>query len=270
MVAEQDTYDWFRHREPLARPGGALFVYRVVPPDEPPGWLAQCTTPVPPLSPDAAEQGFGRAGLRMAYFDCTSAWLYPDGGESSGWYALFRDTARGGDAFVQARLADGDLSYEQRQAGTLPPLRIYEQVSRPTFPRSAPGTPVQIGSLTLLAHTGDSLASARPGQTIEVETWWQVDSLPGRPLSIMMHLAGPGGVPVVVGDGLGVPIEQWRVGDVIVQRHALTLPADAPAGEYVPTTGVYWLDTMERWPVERTGEAIGDHLLLPGILVTAE
>ena len=269
MVVDPDTYDWFRHREPLGRPGIALFVYRVVPPDEPPDWLAQCTVPVAPLPADAAEEGFGRSGLRMAYFDCTSAWLYPNGGESSGWYALFRDTARSDDTFIQARLARSDLSYEQRRTGTLPPFAIYEQISRPTFPRSTPDAPVRVEHLAFLGYTGDNLSSARPGQTTELETWWRVDSLPERPLSIMMHLVGPGDVPVVVGDGLGVPAEQWQIGDVIVQRHTLALPADAPPGEYTPATGAYWLDTMERWSIERKGESIGAHLVLPTIPVTA-
>jgi hypothetical protein len=86
----------------------------------------------------------------------------------------------------------------------------------------------------------------------------------------MLHLAGPGGAPIIVGDGLGVPVEQWRVGDVIVQRHTLSLPEDALPGEYTPTTGVYWLDTMERWPIEQGGESIGDQLTLPKMVVTDE
>ena len=62
----------------------------------------------------------------------------------------------------------------------------------------------------------------------------------------MLHLIGPGGTPVVVGDGLGVPLESWQVGDVLVQRHRLTLPQDAPIGDYTLYTGAYWLDTLER------------------------
>jgi hypothetical protein len=97
-----------------------------------------------------------------------------------------------------------------------------------------------------------------PGDTVEIETCWQVTALPrnpasgnsARPLSLMLHLAGPAGAPVIVGDGLGVPIESWQVGDVIVQRHQLQVPADAPAGEYALYSGAYWLDTLERWPVQ--------------------
>ena len=267
MLVDPDTYSWFRHREPLGRPGNGLFVYQVSPRDESPAWLAQCTTPVAPLSTEAAREGFGRNDLRAAYFDCTSSWLYPSGGESPGWYALFRDTARSDDAFIQNRLAESVLSYEQRRAGESPPFAIYEQNGPPALPRFTPDDPVQVGHLTFLGYIGADPLPVEPGQTIEAETWWRVDSLPERPLSIMLHLAGPGGMPVSVGDGLGVPVEQWRVGDIIVQRHALALPADAPPGDYTPTTGVYWLDTMERWDVG--GEQAGDQLTLPMVMVSA-
>jgi hypothetical protein len=267
MVVDVDTYDWFRHREPLARPGFALFVYRVPPCEKPPTWLAQCDRPVAPLTAEAAAEGFGRDGLRMIYFDCTSAWLYPGGGETDGWYALFRDTAHGDDEFIRRRLTAARLSYEQHQPGALPPFAIYEQETPPALPAYTPDSPVRVGHLTFLSYASDSALPARPGQTVEMETWWRVDSLPERPPSIMMHLTGPGGTPVVVGDGLGVPVEQWQVGDVIVQRHRLTIPADAPPGEYIPTTGVYWLDTLERWRVEVDGEPAGGELVLPSLTI---
>jgi 4-amino-4-deoxy-L-arabinose transferase-like glycosyltransferase len=273
MVADPDTYDWFRHREPIGRPGTALFVYRVDPRsdvDKAPAWLAQCTVPAAPLPAGVAAEGFGRADLRVAYFDCSSAWLYPGRGERPGWYALFRDTALGDDAFIRTRLAQGRLSYEQRRAAALPPFAIYEQNSPPPRPRFTPDVPVRIGHLTFLGHASDGPLPAQPGQTVELVTWWRVEGVPERPLSIMMHLTGPAGVPVAVGDGLGVPLESWQVGDVIVQRHALPLPADAPPSEYTPVTGVYWLDTMERWPVERGGEPADDHLALASVSVTAE
>jgi len=83
----------------------------------------------------------------------------------------------------------------------------------------------------------------------------------------MMHLVAPGGNPVIVSDGLAVPVDQWRPGDIIVQRHRLPIPNDAPTGEYQPFTGVYWLDTMERWPVEIDEKPAGDQIPLPVVMV---
>jgi hypothetical protein len=65
-----------------------------------------------------------------------------------------------------------------------------------------------------------------------------------------------------------VPIESWRPGDVFIQRHALTIPKDAPPGSYWIQTGVYWLDDAlrERWPVRDT-RVIGDRVLLASVKV---
>jgi len=71
---------------------------------------------------------------------------------------------------------------------------------------------------------------------------------------------GADGIPVAVGDGLGVPIEQWQAEDIIIQRHILSPAPDAPPGPYWLQTGAYWLDTLERWAIE--GPLPGDRLLL--------
>ena len=267
MVADPDIYDWFRHQEPVSRPGTALFVYRVEASDEPPTWLAQCTVPVIPLSTEAAEEGFGQRELRMAYFDCTSAWLYPGGGESPGWYALFRDTARSDDTFVQNNLEMSRLSYEQRRAGALPSFSIFEKPSDRILPPSIVGFEAQVGDLAFLGHASDASFPVQPGQTVEVVTWWQVTVRPERPLSLMLHLVGPGGSPRLVADGLGVPVEQWQVGDVIAQRHQVEIPTSAPPGEYQLLTGAYWLDSLERWPILSGDQSGADTLILSPITV---
>ncbi|RME31894.1 MAG: phospholipid carrier-dependent glycosyltransferase [Thermoflexia bacterium] len=266
MLNDPDTYDWFRHREPIARPGIALFVYRVLPHDPQPTWLAQCTVPVAPLTPEAAADGFGRSDLRLAYFDCTSGWLYPTGGRDPGWFALFRPTALSDDPFVPRQLTSARLSFEQRRTGALPPFVIYEQEVGPLRPSLPSRALTRLGALTFLGHTVSG--TPKPGQTVEIETWWRVEDVPARPLSVMMHLVGPEGEPVIVSDGLAVPVDQWRPGDIIVQRHRLSIPADAPSGEYQPYTGVYWLDTMERWPVEIDNKPAGDRIPLPVVKVS--
>ncbi|RLC95744.1 MAG: hypothetical protein DRI77_09565 [Chloroflexi bacterium] len=64
-----------------------------------------------------------------------------------------------------------------------------------------------------------------------------------------------------------MPVDQWRLGDVIVQRHLLQVPEDAPAGEYQLQTGAYWLDRMERWQTWMDGTT-GDRILLSEITIT--
>ncbi|MEA3397570.1 MAG: glycosyltransferase family 39 protein, partial [Chloroflexota bacterium] len=77
------TFDWFRHREPLTKIGHAMFLYDVQ--STAGKWLAQCTTPVAPLTPAANAEGFGHPRLRQITFDCAQSWVVP--GDGSGWYA---------------------------------------------------------------------------------------------------------------------------------------------------------------------------------------
>jgi hypothetical protein len=261
MVVDSDMYSWFRQREPVARAGNAIFVYEVAEPNPEPTWLAQCAIPVAPLSPDVVAEGFGREDLRLAYFDCDQSWLYPAGGALPGWYVVRRETTPKGDPFIEERLGGARLSYEQRTDRTLPAFAIYEQPVAPIEAGCSADLQPMDGPLDFLGYMAPE-TPVRPGATVEIATCWQVTALPERPLSLMLHLAGPEGTSVVVGDGLGVPITSWQLGDVIIQRHQLALSANAPSGDYALYTGAYWLDTLERWPVLANGEPVGDQVVL--------
>ena len=272
MMAEPDNYEWFRHREPTIKLGHALFVYDVQPRAQAPTWVAQCTTPVAPLDADTIAEGFGRANLRLAYFDCTQSWLLPDGGQSSGWYVMHRDAPLAADGFVSQWLGGMRLSYEQRTNRALPAFAIheYEQATAPrtAVPLAATCSAAPVATDGPLSFRGYAVSKriVQPDDTLEVETCWQVTALPQRPLSLMLHLVAPDGKHIVA-DGLGVPIEQWQVGDVIVQRHEIKIPSDAPAGNYQLLTGAYWLDTLERWPILSISRSGADTLTLPSITV---
>jgi len=287
-LADPEQFDWFRRREPEAKIGHAMFVYRVEA-DRPRTWVAQCTRPATPLEPAQVAEGFGRDDLRLAYFDCAQSWLYPTGGQAPGWFALTQAAQVGNAQW----LAAARLSYEQKRAGFSPPFRIYEydgsadssagrgrvHIAPSALPlpdaiaTPAVDLPVTFeNGLTLLGFTLEQPV-IKPGGTVYVETVWRVDRVPPGLsqglLSIMAHALGPDGRAVAVGDGLGVPIESWQPGDVFVQRHALALPQDAPRGSYWVQTGVYWLDNGTRWLV-RDGRATGDRALLLAVQVHSQ
>jgi hypothetical protein len=257
MVAEREGYNWFHHREPVARPSHGIFVYRVEPRAVEPGWLAQCNVPVAPLNDAAIVEGFGRSDLRQVRFDCTQSWVYPEGLREPGWYALHGEAAKDAD-LVAEEFVLAPLSYEQRHLGWTPPFRILEGEAHASSP--LPCTPlerpIRVGPLTLLGYRGPEQGSAEPGTTVDLYTCWQVEERPQGAPSIMLHLAAPDGQIVAVGDGLGYGGEMWREGDRFVQRHRLWLPADLPAGEYAPYTGVYDLNSLERWKSPQGEELI--------------
>jgi hypothetical protein len=295
FTADPEMYDWFRNREPDARIGHVMFLYKVPPSGGGEGtsvgdlvqregreserWIAQCTVPVAPLSTAAIAEGFGHTDFRRVYFDCTQSWHIPAGGQRPGWYVFFRDIVpheTGGLLGLVGRLGPHEaqkavrsssrdfigvhvdpyrLSFEQTRHTLVPPFAIYETQGpslAPTIPVSAS---IQVGRLMFLGHTVVADGA-------EVWTYWRVAGpLPDRPLSLMLHLVVPESGRVIVGDGLGVPIESWQVGDVMIQRHTLSLAADAqcPCEMY---TGAYWLDTLERWSVWIDQVAVGDRVPL--------
>jgi len=274
-LLDPDTYDWFRHREPVARVGHVIFIYQVSP-GPTPSWVAQCTAPLPPLDADQVTAGFGRSNLRLAAFDCEQSWLYPAG--KAGWTVLPGND--GPDDWTLERLAGVPLTFRQGELWSHPALTIYAQQELPagatpplTDARVAPSdwpldkavaegaattTPIgTAGPLTFLGYEIQNQSTA-----IELHTYWRVDNVPARPLSLMAHLLAADGTVVSVGDGLGVSIQTWRPGDVIVQRHHLNVSPDSTSGPYWAQTGAYWLDTMERWFIVVNGQVMGDSLLL--------
>ena len=95
-------------------------------------------------------------------------------------------------------------------------------------------------------------------QTLEVETWWRVtEGSVMRPFSIMAHLLTVDGSVQSVADGLGAFPPVLAAGDVVVQRHRFPKPVEGTA-TYL-RTGAYWVDTMERWPVQGVP---GDNVLI--------
>jgi hypothetical protein len=82
----------------------------------------------------------------------------------------------------------------------------------------------------------------------------------------MAHALDGEGNLVAVGDGLGFPIEQWQIGDRLIETHRLVLPED---DETIPPaltleTGGYWLDSMERWSIDGAATSIDLATVLTG------
>jgi hypothetical protein len=75
----------------------------------------------------------------------------------------------------------------------------------------------------------------------------------------MAHLLDANGTPLAVGDGLGIPVDQWQPDDVIVQRHSLAIPSEAPPGTYRVQVGAYTLPDVQRLPIygDASSEALG-------------
>jgi 4-amino-4-deoxy-L-arabinose transferase-like glycosyltransferase len=283
-LTDPDNFSWFRYHTPDAMIAHTLFYYHVDAASAP-SWLMQCMTsdaPVP-LDEDTIVRGFEGISLRSVGFDCSQSWVYPDGGQTRGVYALhgamlqpetlreriYLDPARPVDRFVARHVQDLALAYRQSAYGRTPAFALYEWeegvVPGPALFRAGVA-PADV-SLTTLAE--DALRAAplaldgpltflgaatyAQAETVDVETWWQVVESPiDRPLSIMAHLLAEDGTVLGIADGLGVMAPTLEVEDVLVQRHSFPRPSEG-VRVYL-RTGAYWLDTMDLWPVAEGGE----------------
>jgi hypothetical protein len=132
------------------------------------------------------------------------------------------------------------------------------------------GTPVALpvsfaGHLSFLGHEWLQTPSA-PGESVSLLTYWRVEVPPTTRIKVFVHLvdeaAGGRGI-IAQDDGLGSPPHGWAAGDLLVQKHILSLPTDLllpefGLGQYGVQIGVYY----DSDGGERLSALTVDHLLL--------
>jgi hypothetical protein len=257
VVENPDAFDYFRHREPDLTVAYSIYLYHV--PEEQ-GTVAICADPAPALDPGVMMEWFGERAARVALFDCTASLLLP-ANPGPTWYLLRGPQAeaaqpalvRAGAAleYTQPHLPDADYALHlYRLDDAAPRVSAWLEVDRPDVAFG--------GVATLLGYGG--AGEIAPGNTAMVHTVWRVDRPPDplEPLSIFLHLAAPDSFTLATADGLGVPVEAWRSGDLIVQFHPVAAPEALPEG-WELLTGLYRLAGEQARLLTATG---ADHAVL--------
>jgi hypothetical protein len=234
-LAEPDFFDWFRRQEFEQQLGYSIFVYDVtqVANGE---WIGHCLDPGPLIDPATAAQLVGKTELRHVYFDCNNSWVFP-GGEQPGWYVL---PLRGSWPITRYFTENFRSVYTHTATPSAPMYEIYywdgegdiaswlaALNSQARLPGGAEvGLPLLVGETVRLIGY----------QLNEPEWWtvWQVAAPATEPMTVAGHLYTDSPVPAVA-DGLGYTSEQWRPGDIFIQRHIFAGAAD---GRYLET-GLY-------------------------------
>ena len=126
------------------------------------------------------------------------------------------------------------------------------------------------GKVRLLGYNIES--SFRPGDGIHLTLFWQALEEMDEGYTVFTHLIDGGGhiwgqKDNEPADGF-YPTTEWRKGDIVRDQYDLTIPLDAPLGEYQIEVGMYVAGTGERLPVigPQTGQG-ADRVLTEGIKV---
>ena len=167
---------------------------------------------------------------------------------------------------VKTGVPIGDtLVVDTLQVGTPPP---------PLHPLAPPPRLDRLATLIgwdVLAADGTPTGVVRPGDTVRVRLHWRPEESSDRPYKGFVHLIGPDGTLVAQDDqqpleGI-LPTTIWRAGQHIVDEYVLTVPTDAPTGEYTLLAGLYDEQSRQRLPVVIGEAPAGDAVQLTTLRV---
>jgi hypothetical protein len=127
------------------------------------------------------------------------------------------------------------------------------------------------GEITLLGYDVDELQVAS-GDTLSVTLYWEAQVRPAANYTVFLHMAASDGPPYAQDDGPPMdgtyPTSFWDVGEVVVDRRRIRVPANLPPGDYPLVAGMYLLETGERLRWLGTDGAVrGDAVFLDTITV---
>jgi hypothetical protein len=231
-----------------------------------------------------------RSDLKVKWFDCRSVMLYPHDSATTRYLtpaylpcdadlqARFWPGARilvqprwpdTGDAIFTLHELNGNTVLETLGSQlALRPVWIGGETFDVRNPESDLGPahlPVDLNGLSLLGWETNQV-EVKPGDAIDLFTYWEVTQPIALPLKLFVHVTTPDGKIAEQWDGLDVNVGSLEAHDVFVQRHRLELPGDLPPGPYRISIGAYHPDTGRRLKAEFNGHSI-DSLVLGTLTV---
>ncbi len=123
------------------------------------------------------------------------------------------------------------------------------------------------GDSIWLEHYALSSRTVQAGDVLQLELEWRTDAPLTAPYKVFVQLLNAGGVLVAQRDsepgGGSLPTTAWTVGENLLDRHGLAIPADLPAGDYLLILGLYNRDN----PAERLPTRAGRDYLELGVVI---
>ena len=133
------------------------------------------------------------------------------------------------------------LLYDQATAD-LGPLQVLAPPHQFQPPNVSTLVNQAIGFARLAGYSLSAL-HAKPGDGLSLSLVWQALAEPSDSYRVFVHLRDANGHPITQSDSVPAqwqrPTSGWVAGEYIVAPHALTLPPDAPSGDYALVVGLY-------------------------------
>ena len=261
LYREPDLFGYFRERSPVARAGYSILLYDVsYPPDMPINRVVVIGRPVYANMPETLGVTRGRR-LIAKLAENGDTFIFAMNGPAryiTDDPLLFDPDLQ--EAFRSAAKKEGDAwSVDAR-----PLIESRLNDWRATLPLNEPAD--FDGKLALIGYRLESPNVAR-GDSLDLTTYWRVTGQLEPPIAFFAHVINQEQQIAGQYDGWGTAIRGLEVGDVIVQHVRAPIKPDAAPGIYRLQLGVYFPDTMARWPLRLTSGSSTDALRLTDINV---
>jgi len=219
----------------------------------------------------------------LSSFDGRAGLVLPPPGQAATVFVLLREDEATLPALQKAR-PDGQIIQTWTDRNDRPYAVAYHLPAAKSgqAPPLLPDHPVEasFGDVARLLGYSVSAEEVSPGDTLYLTLFWQPLTPTDTGYTVFTHLLG-GHNPATQGplwaghdsqpDGAQYPTTVWQPGELILDVHALTVPAEAPPGEYQLEAGMYLLATMARLPaVDATGTPLAQDAALLGTVRVRE
>lgn len=275
QLFDTEAFGYFRNRQPQARVGNSIFIYRVEAADYPFAqnsplsatqaapqeqadvvWFTQCYPNDDVAATEALTALSGLDAFQQYYIDCRNNLpVFP----GVGWLLLPADidpVVDIGPPDYISRTESGALDFRAWQVDSIPAAPISEI----EFP--AVNLPLPIAANIELLGYETSISTAQPGDSFDLRVWWRIREPPEPGVSLFAHMLNSDGTLAAGADALGVVVEDWEPDLMFVQQHTFQLDEAIQPGTYTLTVGLYSTATGERFPVSETTERTVDRVVL--------
>lgn len=130
--------------------------------------------------------------------------------------------------------------------------------------------PIRFGdNLTFLGYQPEVERSFRPGEIVEIITYWRAEGVVPSDLLLFTHILSDPVTRIGNHDIIGVNPQHLRDRDVFIQVTSVQLPETTLDGEYFVSVGAYRQSDGERLHTLKDDEPFGDRIFLYSINVQA-